>query len=220
MRPRAGMTPPGPPDARDCAAGYDSHGGAPEKARPREASKHPVHHLHPPRPPGTGTMAANPSSRRLDSARLRELRTFSSDREVLQAYRSAIEFRPGEQFVYRRFLKRGGSLLDVGCGTGPRSGSPAAALRRLSPPASIGGIIFMFAEKTGPGNAATWFGSFMPFPGIYRFSAGNLRNCPIDSTLGHVCHLHGRVFIGCHSNLRAKSSPGAVFARSFFRCRI
>ena len=40
---------------------------------------------------------------------------------VLDYYRRAWDYRPGERYVFDRFLGPGGNLLDIGCGTGRTS---------------------------------------------------------------------------------------------------
>ena len=50
-----------------------------------------------------------------------EKRSFFGAGAVLDAYRGAWTFRPGEEHVFGRYLGTGGRLLDIGCGTGRTS---------------------------------------------------------------------------------------------------
>ncbi len=45
-------------------------------------------------------------------------RSFFASPGVVGAYTDAVEFRRGEEYVFRTFLKAGGNLLEVGCGAG------------------------------------------------------------------------------------------------------
>src|SRR5688572_6511449 len=45
-------------------------------------------------------------------------RTFFASPGVVDAYVEAVDYRRGEEAVFRNFLKTGGNLLEVGCGAG------------------------------------------------------------------------------------------------------
>jgi SAM-dependent methyltransferase len=50
--------------------------------------------------------------------RIEELQSFFGHSTIVDSYSAADAFRPGEAYLIDTFLRRGASLLDVGCGTG------------------------------------------------------------------------------------------------------
>jgi SAM-dependent methyltransferase len=53
--------------------------------------------------------------------RVHEVQSFFGSDPILDAYAERLAFRTGENYMFSRFLHRGKSLLDAGCGTGRAS---------------------------------------------------------------------------------------------------
>ena len=56
-----------------------------------------------------------------EQARVREVQAFFGSEPILDEYAGRLAFRAGEHYMFSRFLHRGKSLLDAGCGTGRAS---------------------------------------------------------------------------------------------------